>query len=549
VRRGHRRAAQPRVAGAAAVLAQRHPTWTGPQLKAQLMASAKEVGDTPDHVGTGLLDVRRAVVQDVRADVGSLSFGLLTWPHTQVHEKTVTYHNDGDQPVTLQLRHDLGADFTVPSTVTVPAHGSAPVVVRLDPGKGVGTFHGHLRATADGVGLTTSVGAYVQEERHALTVRMTGRDGNAPTNEYVLLVDLKTGRSGTLAITAEGTGTTTLPASDYALLGRIEQRSALASSYTPISVTEVAGRVSTTADVTVELDARKGRPITVDLTDDRVRPLHREVDLSVPAEPGKNSGVTGPVEGSTPVYGLSFGDPLPQLTYSTTIKAAQPRVSLDGFRLPLRYADSSPYFPPGAHEFRTARRDGDVKGALVVVEGTDDLYAVAQELKDAGAAAVLLLGPLPFPDERQTALPVLSASDHTAQDLLAQLGRAVTVRAVDSSPVSYNLFFPEQGALPAGKTYRVKRDELAEVRARYLSSGADGVVRQRLYPVYRGATVKNLGVVMDEALVAPATRTEYYSAGNGIGWYQEGIVGRKFGADARDPEVGVWSDLEPAAFE
>ncbi|MFD0205311.1 MULTISPECIES: S8 family serine peptidase [Saccharothrix] len=542
--------AAPHVAGAAAILAQRHPTWTAPQLKAALMGSVKPVADSPDHVGTGLLDVRRAVEQRVRADVGSLSFGLVEWPHTTVHDKTITYANDGDQPVTLQLRHDLGADFTVPSSVTVPAHGTAPVVVRLDPRKGLGTFFGHVEATADGVRVTTSVGAYVQEERHAVTVRITGRDGKAPVNEFLLLVDLKTGKSRTLPLDAEGRGTVKLPVSDYAVLGRVEQHSALASWYTPVSVTEVAGKVSTAADVTVELDARQGKPITVDLGDDGVRPLHREVDLGVPTEPGKTSGVTGPVEGSTPVYGLSFGDPLPQLTYSTTLKAARPRVALGGFELPVRYADASPYFPPGTHEFRTARRDGDVMGALVVLEGTDeDLYAVAQQLKDAGAAAVLLLGPLPFPNVPQTALPVLSASDHGAEELLAGIGGVVALHAIDSSPVSYNLFFPERGALPSGKAYRVKRSELAEVKATYRSSGADGLVRQRLYPMVRGAAVDNLGVLLDEALVAPVARTEYYSAGNGIGWYQEGFIGRMFGVDARDPQVGIWSDLEPAAFE
>ncbi|MCE6997107.1 S8 family serine peptidase [Saccharothrix sp. S26] len=541
--------AAPHVAGAAAILAQRHPAWTAPQLKAQLMASAEPVADSPDHVGTGLLDVGRAVGQPVRADVGSLSFGLLEWPHTAVVEKSVTYHNDGDRPVTLAVRHDLGDDFTVPSSVTVPAHGSAPMVVRLDPRKGVGTFFGHVRATAEGVELTTSVGAYVQEERHPLTVAVTGRDGKAPSNEFLLLVDLKSGKSSTLLLDAEGRGTVELPVSDYAVLGRIEQHSALAGWYTPVSVTEVAGKVTVNAAVTVELNAADGKPITVDLDDDSVRPLHRDVDLSVPMEPGKSSGVTGPVEGSTPVYGLSFGEPLPQLTYSTTLKAARPRVALGGFDLPVRYADASPYFAPGTHRFRTARRDGDVKGALVVVESTgEDLYPMVRELKDSGASAVLLLGPLPFPNQEQTALPVLSASDHGAQDLLSRIGGEVEVRAIDSSPVSYNLFFPERGALPAGKAYRVERRDLAEVKARYRSSGGDGLVRQRLYPVLDGAAVKSLGVLLDEALVAPVARTEYYSAGNGVGWYQEGFIGRMFGVDARDPLVGIWSDLEPVAF-
>ncbi|WP_158848647.1 S8 family serine peptidase [Saccharothrix deserti] len=542
--------AAPHVAGAAAILAQRNPTWTARELKAHLMGSAKAVADSPDHVGTGLLDVRRAVEQKVRADVGSLSFGLLEWPHTEVREKTITYRNDGDQPVTLQVRHDLGADFTVPSSVTVPAHGTAPVVVQLDPRKGLGTFFGHVKATAEGISLITSVGAYVQDERHTLTVKMTGRDGKAPRNEYLLLVDLKTGQGSSLPINAEGVGTVNLPVSDYAVLGRVEEHSALAGWYTPITVTEVAGKVSMTTDVDVELNAKDGKPITVALDDDKVRPLHREVDLSVPMVPGKLGGVNGPIEGSTPVFGMSFGDPLPELSYSTTLKAAQPRLSVGEFGFPVRYADASPFLSPGAHKFRTVRRDGDVKGALVVVDGgNDDLYVLAQQMKDAGAAAVLLLGPLPFATPEQAALPLLNASDHGAAELVEQIGREVTINAIDSSPVSYNLFYPEQGALPSGKAYQVKRGELAEVKARYRSSGADGLVRQRLYPMRFGAAAKNLQVLLDEVLVAPFARTEYYSAGNGIGWYQEGNIGRRFGEDARDPLVGIWSDLEPVTFE
>ncbi|ONI89675.1 hypothetical protein ALI22I_14325 [Saccharothrix sp. ALI-22-I] len=543
--------AAPHVAGAAAILAQRNPTWTARELKAHLMASVKPVADTSANVGTGLLDARRAVEQqNVRADVGSLSFGLVAWPHTAVHEKTITYRNDGDQPVTLQLQHDLGADFTVPSSVTVPAHGTAPVVVQLDPRKGLGTFFGHVKATAEGVSLITSVGAYVQEERYTLTVKMTGRDGKAPLSGYALLVDLKTGESSALNANAEGVGTVRLPVSDYAVLTRINEYSRLAGWYTPVSVTQAAGKVSMTKDVDVELNAKDGKPITIALDDGAVRPLHREIDLSVPRLPSKHGGVSGSIEGSTPVYALPFGDPLPELDYSTTLKAAQPRVSVGEFGFPVRYTDSSPFLPPGAHKWRTAARDGDVKGALVVVDsGDEDLYTLAQQLKDAGAAAVLLLGPQPFGGPPQTALPVLSASDHGAVELVKQLGREVTINAIDSSPISYNLFYPERGTLPSGKTYQVKKGELAEVKVRYRSSGADGLVRQRLYPMLDGTAAGRMAVLLDEALVAPVARSEYYSAGNGIGWYQEGFIGRMFGEDARDPLVGVWSDLAPVTFQ
>ncbi|XVV00215.1 S8 family peptidase [Actinosynnema sp. CA-248983] len=541
--------ASPHVAGAAAVLAQRNPTWTARELKAQLMASVKPVADTSANAGAGLLDVGRAVSQQVRADVGSLSFGLLPWPHTKTFDKTVTYRNDSDQPVTLTLTHDLGGNFTVPSTVDVPAHGAAPVTVHLDPRTGNGSFYGTVKATADGISVTTAVGAYVQEERHTLTVKAIGRDGKPPLTGYVVAVDLQTGQGTLVAFDADGGGSTALPVSDYAILGRINEFSPLASWYTPVSTTEVAGRVATHQDVTVTLDARQGKPIAFALDDPTVRPLDRMAEVRLPLAPDKITTVSGPVQGATPVYALTFGDPLPQLDYLTLLKAAQPRVSLAEHPLPLRYFSGSGYFTPGTHRLRTARPDGDVTGALVVVDATgEDEYTVAQRLKDAGAAAVLVLGPTGFPWPDQTALPVLNASDHQATDLVAQIGREVTVTAIDTAPVSYHLFHPEHGALPAGKTYQVRKADLAEVKAQYRSTGADGMVAQRVYPTRDGA-IYNSGVLLDEVVVAPVSRTEYYSAGNGIGWYREHSIGRMFGADARDQDAGVWSDYEAVTYQ
>ena len=54
--------ATPHVSGAAAILAQQHPDWTGAQLKEHLMSSAKGLADgySPYEVGTGRLDVAAA---------------------------------------------------------------------------------------------------------------------------------------------------------------------------------------------------------------------------------------------------------------------------------------------------------------------------------------------------------------------------------------------------------------------------------------------------------------------------------------------------------
>ncbi|WP_255435947.1 S8 family serine peptidase, partial [Salinispora sp. H7-4] len=61
--------ATPHVAGAAAILAQQHPNWTGQQLKTALMSSTEGLADTYSayQVGTGRLDIAAAVNTTVRA--------------------------------------------------------------------------------------------------------------------------------------------------------------------------------------------------------------------------------------------------------------------------------------------------------------------------------------------------------------------------------------------------------------------------------------------------------------------------------------------------
>ncbi|KOV79693.1 S8 family serine peptidase [Nocardia sp. NRRL S-836] len=521
--------ASPHVAGAAAILAQRNPTWTAAELKAHLMATVKPVDDTPANVGTGLLDVDRAVKQPVRADTGSLSFGLVAFPHTGTLTRTITYHNAGDEPVSLALHHDLGADFTVPASVVVPARGSAPVEVVLDPRKGLGTFFGHIRATGTGVALTTAVGAYVQEERHTLLVRVTGRDGK-PDNDPVVLVNMTTQESSLLFPDADGRGSARLPVADYAVLARISQHTTNYAWYTPVSATEVAGRVSLASDVALDIDARQGREVTVGLPGRNVV-WNRDTELKVPVRAGRTTSVTGRIDGRTPLYSLPVGAPLPELTYSSALQGGQPRVSVaEGF--PLNYFEDSGPLPAGEHTYDVAERGADVRGKLALVRQAGEVpLDVARAMQTEGAVAVLWAGPVPFGSGEPTAIPVIAVPEHHVAVTPARLA----LRVVASSPVAYNLFKQDKGALPAG-TWQVRHSELAEVKARYHSAGADGFVTARNYPSVNGVVPFNFGT-LDERVAAPVERTEYYSAGNGIGWFQEG-----FGAGTS------WAALEPVVY-
>ncbi|WOX21416.1 S8 family peptidase [Streptomyces solicathayae] len=178
--------ATPHMAGAAAIIAQQRPDFTGRQIKSLLMATSKDLGHDLFAQGAGRVDVARAIDPKIIPD-GNLSFGRAEYPHAPV-SRTVTYTNVTDEPITLALSASassagkpapaglfaLGAD-----QVTVPAKGSADVTVTMD-GRAVdssgqyGAYSGVLTAK-DGAGTlfgSTRISTYVEPIRHDLNIRI-----------------------------------------------------------------------------------------------------------------------------------------------------------------------------------------------------------------------------------------------------------------------------------------------------------------------------------------------------------------------------------------
>jgi hypothetical protein len=156
--------ATPHVAGAAAILAQQHPDWTGAQLKDALMAASQDDGYSFAEQGAGRVDIAKAVTQEVTSTSGTVDFGRIPQNDTRRADRSIGYRNDTDHPVTLTITPSLAgttsapAALTVPGQVTVPAHGSAQLPVSLDPGAlGAGLYSGAVVATADGITLRTAV--------------------------------------------------------------------------------------------------------------------------------------------------------------------------------------------------------------------------------------------------------------------------------------------------------------------------------------------------------------------------------------------------------
>ncbi|MEU7798099.1 S8 family serine peptidase [Micromonospora arborensis] len=187
--------ATPHVAGAAAILAQRHAGWSGQQLKAALMATAQPTAGTAVYgQGAGRVDVARAVGQAVTTSPASISFGRQGWPHNDdpVLTREVTYHNFGSVDVTLDQRlNTFGADgnpspdgmFTVSAaTVMVPAGGEATVFVKADTRTTGpdGYAGGWLTATAGDIVVRTPLAVHKETESYDVTLKHMNRAGSSP---------------------------------------------------------------------------------------------------------------------------------------------------------------------------------------------------------------------------------------------------------------------------------------------------------------------------------------------------------------------------------
>lgn len=223
--------ATPHVAGAAALLLQQHPDWTGAQVKAVLMGSAEPAdGIGAFGQGAGRVDVAQAAAQSVYAEPASVSAGLATWPHgdDEPFVRQVTYRNTGDTEITLDLSlASQGPDGAAApagmfgldrDAVTVPAGGDAAVTVTVDTAvEGPdGRYGAYLTATGDGVTVTTPVAVDREPERYGITVEALDREGAAADYGSVALLNLETGELLHLGLEG-GPATVRVPPGEYHL--------------------------------------------------------------------------------------------------------------------------------------------------------------------------------------------------------------------------------------------------------------------------------------------------------------------------------------------
>jgi len=280
--------ATPHVAGAAALLAQRHPQWPAERLKAALIGAADpttpaDPRDGPDDIiggtGAGRLNAAKALDGPV-TDQGVVSLGALPDPQTGVAQATLAWTNTGHEPTTLSLEVALHDRTGVPAPATLSATrvslapgASAAVTLRVDRTRLAGRhglFEGLVTAQTGNRKLRTPVVFSLDPPTHTVTVTATARPGTTQEHVYgmfsVINLDDPSFRPIPFGRIDAGQPTTvTVPAGRYSVLGVVEQ-------FDPVTFrttwAAMAGDPDATvnSDTAVVLDAAAAKKVTATVT-------------------------------------------------------------------------------------------------------------------------------------------------------------------------------------------------------------------------------------------------------------------------------------------
>ncbi|MFD5207870.1 S8 family serine peptidase [Streptomyces anulatus] len=418
--------ASPHMAGAAAIIAQQHPDFTGRQIKSLLMATSKDLGHDLFAQGAGRVDVARAIDPKIIPD-GDLNFGRAEYPHAPV-SRTVAYTNWTDEPVTLALSVSASqADRPAPDglfalgadEITVPAKGSADVTVTMD-GRAVdtsgqyGAYTGVLTAKDSAGELLGSsrISTYVEPIRHDLSIKVippTGATDVSYGSALIVPVDEDKLNLYEKPLTVPGGETIRARVFSGTVTAAIGVTWRDAAGELQMSAPMVP-EVEVTGATTVELDLRKVKPIRVN-TPDRAetytavfKTQRISVDegwgitASLAAEygPGEPNWWALPTTGEVSLGTLDFYSRHVLVPPSVTMEV---KGSGDSFDLDARYATPDTTINGGGQRWtkdgkpvstlvRSAIPRLPVKGKKAVVyAGTGS----AEELADADAKGALVL--------------------------------------------------------------------------------------------------------------------------------------------------------------
>ncbi|WP_189185260.1 S8 family serine peptidase [Streptomyces albiflavescens] len=531
--------ATPHVAGVAALLAEKHPDWTGERLKDALMSTSKQLDASAYVLGSGRVSVPDAIDAAVTA-TGSADLGFYSWPYdaNKPVTKTVSYSNSSDSAVELSLAVRGAADGVATladSTLTVPAHGTASTTVTGDGSKApVGNTSGQIVASVAGTPVAhTAFGLVKEEERYTLTVHVKDREG-AATPAYVVVQQLaqgvdpypaQVGDSGTLKLRlAPGT---------YSLTSFLDVHGSHGADSLGLGFL-AAPEITLDKDREITLDGRQLKE--VDAKVDRrteTRQLLMEYD--------RNAGGSDLFDAvQVPVkYDSVFAAPTAKVTqgsfeYRTVWRLGKPLLEVEGI--------GEAVVQPGGTLIEGRSRlalvdvgDGvfsgkDVRGKAVLARLADGVEpaALAQAAQDAGAKALFVTDDTAgrlnawFGTDDNADRPLQIATVDAADAARLRAAKGVAMTGTRNTPYVYDLSQGHQGAIPRGDlTYEPGTDELAVLDTRFhaVKPVSGGEFRYSITDTFP------IGIGFQERIDYPAERTDYVSTGAGQLWHESVSVG------------------------
>ncbi|WP_406141693.1 S8 family serine peptidase [Streptomyces sp. NBC_01089] len=541
--------ATPHVAGVAALLAQKHPDWTGQQLKDALMSTSRTLPEPVYTLGAGRVDVPAATTASITA-TGSADLGFYSWPYEDDKPvtRTVTYANSSDAPVTLALAADGAADGVVKladTSLTVPAHSTAQTTVTGDGAKApVGNTSGQITASTGGkVVAHTAFGLVKEEERYTLTVHVKDRDG-APTAADLAVQELAKGTDPyNAAVGDSGTLTLRLKPGTYSVASFLDVRGAKGKDSLGLGFL-TDPQIVVDRDREITLDGRRLHQIKAQVPQrTETRQLLMEFDRKA------NGADFGGAVQVPLTYDSIFAAPTKKVTdgtfeYRTVWRLGKPLLEAvaDGKRLGDTVVQAGSTLTEGRHRAGVADlgtgtaadyQGKNVRGKAVLVHATADvtpqqLTAAAQQ---AGAVSLFVTDDTPgrlsawfgADDGSDTPLQVASVNAADGALLAATARRHGTVELTGTryTPYVYDLSDGHPGAVPANLTYRPDKKDLATLDTTFHAAKPvdGGEFRYSITGTFP------IGFGFAESTHYPARRTDYVSTGTGQTWMQSVTAG------------------------
>ncbi|GGX85365.1 S8 family serine peptidase [Streptomyces fructofermentans] len=490
--------ATPHVAGAAALLAQRHPDWSAARLKDALVSTARTVtGQKVAEQGGGRIDAAAAVLGPVTA-TGTVSLGPFEAGDDGTRTKTLRYTNTSDAEVALTLTAELatsggrepaeGAVRIGSGSVRVPAGGTAEVPLSVDPARvQQGDYYGYVTAaSADGkFSVHTTVSLVVQDPTHRITVKTIDHEG-----KQIEALPTIWGANGFVAYTGTEPAVAEVEEGNYQLDYSSLDPAADGQELRHVVLPEV----KVTKDMSVTLDARR---TTL-------------VDIRTP-RPARQQGVLSyqtyrRIDGHGLLAGTMYFDIARRLYVSPTSEVTdgefefasrwqlvapllEADVSGGGGALDAYYMPASPLLAEGGT--RLAAVDaGDAskpsftraRGKLAVLTNKEGVFEqdVIQRAAAAGVRGVVLVH---FSDNAWTrwhpsgerwGVPTIRINAREGAALLKRIGRGSTSVAFTStarSPYLYDVMQVSSQRIPEKVVHTVSPRNSAVVRTRYADNG------------------------------------------------------------------------------